>query len=468
MSIVYRLVYFIILCCILRSNLCFSQQQLVHVDFSSVSSKEEDDLFVFKYSKLMATGKLKNYPSVAVIIFIDTSNVLLKGDSLRRELKLLESNVRKAELSKNCTVAVVIGRRPRTGNNYFEFLSSDFVVSDYPIYILHNDDIPRLKFDNFSKFEYHDKEVDGMKLIRYRMEKGSCGKFNFLRPLHDEILQLAKSISNQSKSSKQNVETGEIKASIDALGQRISTVTSDLQELKKIITKEPASYYRFENSFRFATDFYENSFRLFYHNDDKNNNPHYFAGLSEGELQGRTEIENYEYQNGSSIYSMTGVQEHSQTKFNGVSVGYKYIKDFGGEPWELHIRGGVQLNRIASSKYHWSSGEMDVRGKLEGIGDEIINVPELGFQDNVNLAGINGENEIRRFFGSLDADITLHYNLDKIDFFLGGGGIVSSKIQPRKSDALIFNGYQSNGLMSTIQPMNLNKAYISMGASLIF
>ncbi len=254
---------------------------------------------------------------------------------------------------------------------------------------------------------------------------------------------------------------------VTKIGNKIGVVETEIKGLKP--KRNMASYYRFENSFRFATDFYENSFRLFYHDDDKNNNYHYFAfGLSEGELQGRTEIENYEYQNGSSIYSMTGVQEHSQTKFNGVSVGYKYIKDFGGEPWELHIRGGVQFNRIASSKYHWSSGEMDVRGKLEGIGDEIINVPELGFQDNVKLAGVNGENEIRRFFGSLDADITLHYNLDKIDIFLGGGGIVSSKIQPRKSDALIFNGQQSNGLMSTVKPMALTKFYFTLGASLIF
>jgi hypothetical protein len=58
--------------------------------------------------------------------------------------------------------------------------------------------------------------------------------------------------------------------------------------------------------------------------------------------------------------------------------------------------------------------------------------------------------------------------LEKIDFFLGGGGIVSSKIQPRKSDALIFNGQQSNGLMSTIQPISLNKACVIIGASLIF
>lgn len=250
------------------------------------------------------------------------------------------------------------------------------------------------------------------------------------------------------------------------IGNRIGDVEIEIKNLKP--KKNEALYYRLENSFRFATEFYENSFRLFYHGDDKNNSPHYFAfGISAGELQGNTQLENYAYQNGSSIYSITGVQEQSQTKFNGLSVGYKHIKEID-RSFELHTRIGIQLNRIASSNYRWSSGEMDVRGKLEGIGDEIINVPELGFQDNVKLAGIKGENEIRRFFGSLDADITLHYNLDKIDFFLGGGGIVSTKIQPRKTDASIFNGYQSNGLMSTVKPMALTKFYFTLGASLIF
>jgi hypothetical protein len=297
--------------------------------------------------------------------------------------------------------------------------------------------------------------------------------------LYDDINIITDEIDNSTSSYSKNnslqyVQEDSLVSNIKELlsrmtkiGNRIDGFSNEMKALRNKMNEESALNVRIEPSFRFANNFSETTLRIFYHENDKR--PHYFAfGLSEGELQGRTEIENYEYQNGSSIYSMTGVQEHSQTKFNGVSVGYKYIKDFGGETWELHIRGGVQFNRIASSKYHWSSGEMDVRGKLEGIGDEIINVPELGFQDNVKLAGVNGENEIRRFFGSLDADITLHYNLDKIDIFLGGGGIVSSKIQPRKTDALIFNGYQSNGLMSTVKPMALTKFYFTLGASIIF
>jgi hypothetical protein len=469
MPAIYRLVLISFLYFALMSYRFYAQQSLLQLEFSSFAIEEREDRFVFKYKSMLADTKLSNDLRVAVLIFIDTSNVLLSGDSLKGELRSLELDLQKWQILDNSEVIVIKGGHPIKGSNYFEFIKSDFEVNDFPIYIMHSVDIPNWKFDNFSKFEYQKNDISGMKVIRYRMEKGSCGKFNFLRPLHDEILQLVKSISSQNTSSKRNVEMGEIKASMDDLGQKINTVTKDVQELKELISKAPASYYRFENSFRFANDFYENSLRLFYHDDDKNNNSHYFSfGLSSGELQGRTEIENYEYQNGSSIYSITGIQEHSQTKFNGVSVGYKNIKDFNGKPLELHIRGGVQFNRIASSKYHWNSGEMDVRGKLEGIGDEIINVPELGFQDNVKLAGVNGENELRRFFGSVDLDATLHYNLEKIDFFLGGGGIVSSKIQPRKTDALIFNGYQSNGLMSTVKPMALTKFYFTLGASLIF
>lgn len=297
--------------------------------------------------------------------------------------------------------------------------------------------------------------------------------------LYDDINIITDEIDNSTSSQSKNnslepvqedslaSNIRELLSRITKIGNKMDGFSNEMKALRNKINEESALNVRIEPSYRFANNFSETTLRIFYHENDKR--PHYFAfGLSAGELQGRTEIENYEYQNGSSIYSMTGVKEHSQTKFNGLSVGYKYIKDFGGEPWELHIRGGVQFNRIASSKYHWSSGEMDVRGKLEGIGDEIINVPELGFQDNVSLAGINGENELRRFFGSADLDATLHYNLEKIDFFLGGGGIISTKIQPRKTDALIFNGYQSNGLMSTVKPMALTKFYFTLGASLIF
>jgi hypothetical protein len=468
MPAIYRLVLIGFLYFGLVSYRCYAQQSLLHLNFSSYSIEERKDRFVFKYNTMLSDTKLSNDLRIVILIFIDTSNVLLSGDSLKAELRSLESNMQRWQLFDNCRVIVIKGDHPIKGSNYLEFINGDFVVNDFPIYLLHSADIPNWKFDNFSKFEYQKNDISGMKVIRYRMEKGSCGKFNFLRPLHDEILQLAKSISNQSTSSKKDVEMGEIKASIDGLGQKINTVTKDLQELKELMPKAAASYYRFENSFRFATDFYENSFRLFYHNDDKNNSPHYFSfGLSMGELQGNTQLENYAYQNGSSKYSISGIREHSLTEFNGLSVGYKHIKEIDG-PFELHTRIGIQLNRIASSSYRWSSGEMDVRGKLEGIGDEIINVPELGFQDNVSLAGINGENELRRFFGSVDLDVTLHCNLDKIDFFLGGGGMASTKMQPIKSDALIFNGQQSNGLMSTVKPIALTKFYITLGASLIF
>ncbi len=310
-------------------------------------------------------------------------------------------------------------------------------------------------------------------------EKYACITGELFDYLYADINAIMEDIDNSSSSNitnnpKQITQEDSLASNIKELlsrmtkiGNKIDGFSNEMKALRNKINEESALNVRIEPSYRFSNNFSENALRFFYHENDKG--PHYFAfGLSAGEMQGNTRLENYKYQNGSSIYAITGVQEHSQTKFNGVSLGYKYIKDFGGEPWELHIRGGVQFNRIASSKYHWNSGEMDVRGKLEGIGDEIINVPELGFQDNVSLVGINGENELRRFFGSADLDATLHYNLEKIDFFLGGGGIISTKIQPRKTDTLIFNGDQSNGLMSTVKPLALTKFYFTLGASLNF
>ncbi len=295
-------------------------------------------------------------------------------------------------------------------------------------------------------------------------------KLQVLSPRINEIVEFFKGPSPASSKDDYTKLLNEFNSGFSGIRKDLKDVKDQIKALDDKLKEsedDKFSKIRFEPSFRFANNFSEMSYHLFYHDDVKRS--HYFVfGISAGELQGNTSLDNYEYRDGFSTYSISGIQESSLTKFNGLSVGYKHIKDFDGGPLEIHTRIGMQLNRIFSSNYSWSSGEMDVRGKLDGIGDEIINVPELGFQENQILLGVSGENQIKRFFGSVDLDLSLHYNLEKIDFFLGCGGIASTKIQPMKSDALIFNGRQFNGLMSTVQPMSLINAYITLGASIIF
>ncbi len=111
---------------------------------------------------------------------------------------------------------------------------------------------------------------------------------------------------------------------------------------------------------------------------------------------------------------------------------------------------------------------MNVRGKLDGIQDEIINVPELGFQDNISLVGINGDAQLKRLFYSIDLDFAFHYNLERFDFFAGGGLLVSSKIRSQQSDSPIFDGHQYRSLIATKQPISIRSPFISTGMSIIF
>ncbi len=138
------------------------------------------------------------------------------------------------------------------------------------------------------------------------------------------------------------------------------------------------------------------------------------------------------------------------------------------DPLWISLKGGLAINTIQSSHFSWYSGTMNVRGNFDGIQDEIINVPELGFQDNISLVGINGDAQLKRLFYSIDLDFAIHYNLERFDFFAGGGFLVSSKIKSQESYSPIFDGHQYRSLIVTEQPISIRSPFISAGMSIIF
>jgi hypothetical protein len=138
------------------------------------------------------------------------------------------------------------------------------------------------------------------------------------------------------------------------------------------------------------------------------------------------------------------------------------------DPLWISLKGGLAINAIQSSHFSWYSGSMNVRGKFDGIQDEIINVPELGFQDNISLVGINGDAQLKRLFYSIDLDFAIHYNLERFDFFAGGGFLLSSKIKSQESYSPIFDGHQYRSLIVTEQPISIRSPFISAGMSIIF
>jgi hypothetical protein len=111
---------------------------------------------------------------------------------------------------------------------------------------------------------------------------------------------------------------------------------------------------------------------------------------------------------------------------------------------------------------------MNVRGKLDGIGDEIINVPDLGYRDGINLVGVNGTADLKRFCPSVEGEVTLHYNLEKMDFFGGVGYTASPILKASRPDLLISDGTHFNSLTATTNPISIRTPFISIGTSIIF
>ena len=152
----------------------------------------------------------------------------------------------------------------------------------------------------------------------------------------------------------------------------------------------------------------------------------------------------------------------------GADLGLKYVQSISNSPMSIHLSGGVRGNGITRCSYQWTSGTMDVRGNLQGIGDEIINVPDLGYRDGISLVGVQGQSDIKRFFPSASIDVAFHYNLEKVDFFTGVGYTCSSQLKPVNLDALVSDGTHFNSLISTTNPIAIRTPYFSLGASLNF
>lgn len=466
MSAIYRLISLVFLSGVLLTDNTFGQQSLRKIEFGSVATQKKDR-FVLNYRSIKSAINSDEESSVAVLIFIDSSNVLLSGESLNIELKSLEEDLRKAELSDNCRVFVILGERPRIGNNYFEFLNSDYVVSDYPIYILHSNGIPNWRFDAFSKFEYQKEEVDEMKIIRYRLEKGSCGKNNFLKPLHHEIFDLAKSIAATKASPEKNFDLIELKSTLQELQKDLLDLKQTSKRIEEKISRTETRIFAFESDYKFSSNVVSRSLRMYYHNDVHSSN-FLFLGFGASVFQSDTHLNFLDYSEGASTFCLSEIIEHNNTRYNSICAGYKRMKDLGDSPWEIHFSTAAHFNRIVSSTFQWTSGTMDIRGKVDGIGDEIINVPDLGYRDGISLVGVQGQSNIKRFFPSASIDVAFHYNLEKVDFFSGVGYTYSSLLKPVNPDALVSDGTHFNSLISTTNPIAIRTPYFSLGASLNF
>jgi hypothetical protein len=412
---------------------------------------------------------------VKILIFVDTSNVLLKGGLLLSELDILKEAINSSSLSSKSCFYIIKGQSPRVGGNYFEFPKKDFAISDFPVYILHSSRIENLVFDAYAQFSYVGEYINGKNIIRFLPPESSCGKYNFLRPLHGELIRIAEQLESQPIQTK-IVGNNDFSNYLNEMNNGFGFLREELKKLSKDIQKvndrfDQGEDYKFRigASGRIADDFSAVLIEGCYEIKGSNEKERLFTlGFESSTFNYHRMIDRMDFQSSNKLIQVSDLSERGSLNIGSLKFGLEEIWKLRESDFQIHCGVNFGLNQIKTSDFSWSSGVMNVRGKLIGIEDEIINVPELGFQDGVSLYGINGKAQFNQFFSSVDLDLTIHYNLEKFDFFAGGGYMLSEKIRLAQNNSVLFDGQNYNSLLTITNPLFIRTPFVTIGMNLIF
>ena len=430
---------------------------------------------ILKYKEDIFEAEKSSEDQVKILVFIDTSNVLLKGDSLINELRILRNTINASSLTKRSCVYIIKGQSPRVGGNYFEFPKKDFAISDFPVYILHSSRIESLVFDAYAQFSYVGESINGKKVIKFLPPESSCGKYNFLRPLHGELIRVAEQLESQPMQSKIASNNdfsnylNEMNSGFGLLREELKKLSKDIQKVNDRFDQGEDYKFRIGASGRIADDFSLYLIEGGYEIKESNEKERLFKlGFESSTYNYHRMIDRIDYQSNNKVIQISDLSENGNMKIASLKFGLEEIWKLRDSDFQIHCGVNFGLNQIKTSDFSWSSGVMNVRGKLTGIDDEIINVPELGFQDGVSLYGINGSAQFNQFFSSVDSDLTIHYNLEKFDFFAGGGYMLSEKIRLAQNNSVLFDGQNYYSLLTVSNPIFIRTPFVTIGMNLIF
>jgi hypothetical protein len=171
-------------------------------------------------------------------------------------------------------------------------------------------------------------------------------------------------------------------------------------------------------------------------------------------------------------FSIQNLQESGTVQFQsaGIGIGKNWSFSNGSKTsgWGLQALIGGNVNFIKNANYQWTNGSANIRGYINGISDEIINVPDLGFQDGVTLSGMNGNADLKKWFPSMEGEIKLLYQFQNITFAGGVGYTYSAKLAGNHPENPIFNGQQSNSLTTSMMPLRISTSYCSLSTIIHF
>lgn len=197
-----------------------------------------------------------------------------------------------------------------------------------------------------------------------------------------------------------------------------------------------------------------------------------FSSLSTQQYSYSLFLDHYQYQWNNKNFSVHNIQERGKIQFQqaGMGVGRNWKLSNGSKTsgWCIQALIGGNINFIKNAPYQWNDGSADIRGYINGISDEIINVPDLGFQDGLTLSGMEGNADLKKWFSSVEGEIKLLYQFQNMSFAGGFGYTYSGKMVSNHPENPIYNGQQGNSLTTSIMPLRISTPYCSLSTILHF
>jgi hypothetical protein len=440
------------------------------------------------------TNGIDRNTACIVTIFIDKNNIQFRDNKFTIAIEKFKSEV--ADQLNTTRFYLIQYSKDETKAFYFKEKS----IYDNPIFIEHSKLNTPIELNTFGEdFKYTNNQStssnsDKKYTLYLELNKDRCSNKNFLEPLHARISQICNHIENNTKDDFLDEDIQEIQANILSLKTTmqnvlkkldtqlgaIDTLRKDIKNVTPQITKVDVKSSKndlIQFTYQSNLQNYQNYKLGFQHafKPGENNTWLIQSSLSTIQYNYSLFLDRTQYQWNDKNFSLQNIQENGEIQFQqaglGIGKNWKLSNNNNSSKsagWSILALVGAQFNYIKHARFNWNNGSANIRGHITGISDEIINVPDLGFQDGLALTGISGNSNFKRFFSSLEGELRIAYHFENISFSGGYGYTYSGKLEGQHPENPIYNGQQANSLTITLMPMRISTSYFSLSTTLHF
>jgi hypothetical protein len=426
-----------------------------------------------------------------VTIFIDKNNIQFRDNKFTLAIEKFKSEV--ADQLNTTRFCLIQYSKDETKAFYFKEKS----IYDNPIFIEHSQLNTPIQLNTFGEdFKYTNNQSnssnsDKKYTLYLELNKDRCSNKNFLEPLHARISEICSHIENNTKDDFLDEDIQKIQANIvslnttmldvlkklnaqhgalDTLRKDIKNVTPQKTKVDVKSSKNDLIQFTYESNLQNYQNYKLGFQHLF--KPGENNTWLIQSSLSTQQYSYSLFLEHHQYQWNNKNFSVHNIQETGKIQFQqaGMGVGRNWKLSNGSKTsgWGLQALIGGNINFIKNARYQWNDGSADIRGYINGISDEINNVPDIGFQDGLTLSGSKGNADLKKWFPSVEGEIKLLYQFQNISFAGGFGYTYSGKLVGNHPENPIYNGQQGNSLTTSIMPLRISTSYCSLSTILHF